>query len=187
MGVTVSEHKDNKLTDKQKRFCKEYILDWNATRAAIASGYSKKTAGQIGEQNLKKLEIQQEVNKLKSKTSDKLKITHEMLTAEWAKMAFSSISHLHNTWIELEEYEDLKKNNPNALDCIQETFSKTETRNEFNPKTQKKDLEIETKFIKLKLWDKQKALENLGKHVGYYEVDNEQKKQVYQITGMNIK
>jgi phage terminase small subunit len=32
------------MTDKQKRFCEEYVKDWNATRAAIAAGYSEKTA-----------------------------------------------------------------------------------------------------------------------------------------------
>lgn len=42
------------LTDKQKQFCKEYVTDWNATRAAIASGYSENTAQVIGSENLSK-------------------------------------------------------------------------------------------------------------------------------------
>ena len=42
------------LTDKQKQFCKEYVLDWNATRAAKAAGYSEKTAQVIGSENLSK-------------------------------------------------------------------------------------------------------------------------------------
>ncbi|NYS33524.1 terminase small subunit [Streptococcus danieliae] len=46
-----------KLTLKQQRFADEYIISGNATQAAIKAGYSKKSAGQIGEQNLKKLEI----------------------------------------------------------------------------------------------------------------------------------
>ncbi|RLI35947.1 hypothetical protein DRO66_06555 [Candidatus Bathyarchaeota archaeon] len=45
------------MTDKQKRFCEEYVLDWNATRAAIAAGYSEKTAYSIGNENLSKPEI----------------------------------------------------------------------------------------------------------------------------------
>jgi len=44
------------LTERQKRFIDYYIVLGNATEAAIKAGYSKKTAGQIGEQNLKKLE-----------------------------------------------------------------------------------------------------------------------------------
>lgn len=46
-----------KLTDKQKRFVDEYIVDCNATQAAIRAGYSEKTADRIGHQNLRKLEI----------------------------------------------------------------------------------------------------------------------------------
>ena len=45
------------LTAKQKRFCDEYLTDFNATQAAIRAGYSEKTARQIGEQNLSKLDI----------------------------------------------------------------------------------------------------------------------------------
>jgi phage terminase small subunit len=45
------------LTAKMKRFCEEYMKDLNATQAAIRSGYSKKTAYSIGQENLKKPEI----------------------------------------------------------------------------------------------------------------------------------
>ena len=46
-----------KLTAKQKRFCDEYLISLNATQAAIKAGYSKKTAKQIGQQNLTKLDV----------------------------------------------------------------------------------------------------------------------------------
>ena len=45
---------DVKMTDKQKRFCDEYLIDLNATQAAIRSGYSEKTARQMGAENLAK-------------------------------------------------------------------------------------------------------------------------------------
>lgn len=45
------------LTQKQKRFCEEYIKTTNASAAAVAAGYSKKTAGAIGAENLKKPQI----------------------------------------------------------------------------------------------------------------------------------
>jgi len=48
-----------KLTPKQQLFCDEYLIDLNATQAAIRAGYSAKTAGSIGEENLKKPEIQE--------------------------------------------------------------------------------------------------------------------------------
>lgn len=53
-------------------FVEEYIIDLNATQAAIRAGYSKKTAGQIGEQNLKKLEIQQAINERLAEKKEKL-------------------------------------------------------------------------------------------------------------------
>lgn len=50
---------EKKLTAKQKRFCDEYLIDLNATQAAIRAGYSKKTAGAIGTENLHKPLIDQ--------------------------------------------------------------------------------------------------------------------------------
>jgi len=63
-----------KLTPKQKLFCKEYLKDLNATQAAIRSGYSKKTAQQIGADNLSKLVIQTEIQKGADKRSKKVEI-----------------------------------------------------------------------------------------------------------------
>lgn len=48
-----------KMTAKQQRFCDEYLIDLNATQAAIRAGYSKKTANRIGTENLSKLVIKQ--------------------------------------------------------------------------------------------------------------------------------
>jgi phage terminase small subunit len=69
-----------KLTEKQKQFCKEYVVDFNATQAAKRAGYSAKTAGQIGEQNLKKLEIQGFIGELQIKQTERLEITADDLT-----------------------------------------------------------------------------------------------------------
>ncbi|RHU81571.1 terminase small subunit [Clostridium sp. OM08-29] len=52
-----------KLTAKQQRFCDEYLIDLNATQAAIRAGYSKKTANRIGTENLSKLVIREYIEK----------------------------------------------------------------------------------------------------------------------------
>lgn len=52
-----------KLTNKQNRFVDEYLVDCNATQAAIRAGYSPSTAGSIGFENLKKPEIRNEIKK----------------------------------------------------------------------------------------------------------------------------
>lgn len=54
----------NELTDKQRRFCEEYVIDWNATRAATAAGYSEKTAAVIGGENLRKPYIQEYIEEI---------------------------------------------------------------------------------------------------------------------------
>ena len=85
-----------KLTHKQKIFCKEFLLDFNATRAAIAAGYSKKTARQIGSENLTKPYIQAEIDKIRSKVAKKIKdnpkieITPETIMKEFSKIAFGT-------------------------------------------------------------------------------------------------
>lgn len=52
-----------KMTAKQQRFCDEYLIDLNATQAAIRAGYSPKTAGVIGTENLKKTMIKEYIEK----------------------------------------------------------------------------------------------------------------------------
>ena len=52
-----------KMTAKQQRFCYEYLIDLNATQAAIRAGYSPKTAGVIGTENLKKTIIKEYIEK----------------------------------------------------------------------------------------------------------------------------
>ena len=51
------------MTEKQKRFCDEYLIDLNATQAAIRAGCSKKTAKQIGQENLTKLDVKEYIEK----------------------------------------------------------------------------------------------------------------------------
>ena len=60
------------MTPKQKRFCEEYLIDCNATQAAIRAGYSEKTAYSIGQENMKKPEIKayidESLSNMQSKT-----------------------------------------------------------------------------------------------------------------------
>jgi len=68
-----------KLTDKQSMFCKEYIIDLNATQAAIRAGYSENTARQTGSENMTKPYIIAEVQRLMDKRSEKADITAESI------------------------------------------------------------------------------------------------------------
>ena len=64
----------NKLKGKQQRFCEEYLLDLNATQAAIRAGYSEKTARVIGGENLLKPAIAEVIADLKQSRSKKTSI-----------------------------------------------------------------------------------------------------------------
>ncbi len=65
------------LTEKQKLFCKEYMVDLNATQAAIRAGYSENSAKEIGCENLTKPNIQEYLEKQMAKRSAKTEITAE--------------------------------------------------------------------------------------------------------------
>lgn len=60
--------KDNGLNEKQKKFCREYIKDFNATQSAIRAGYSKKTAYSSASRLLKYVEIQKYIKQLTDET-----------------------------------------------------------------------------------------------------------------------
>lgn len=76
-----------KLRDKQRRFVEEYLIDFNATQAAIRAGYSKKTAEVIGHENLRKPNIQQAIQSSMAALSEKTEITREMIVEGLLKEA----------------------------------------------------------------------------------------------------
>ena len=63
------------MTEKQNQFCEEYLKDFNATKAAKRAGYSEKTAYSIGNENLKKPEIQNQINNRKAEITNQNRIT----------------------------------------------------------------------------------------------------------------
>ncbi len=78
----------NKLTNKQRKFCLEYLKDFNATRAAKDSGYSIKTAGAIGTENLSKPIIQEHLTAVTTKAEQKAEIDIALILKHLYDMAF---------------------------------------------------------------------------------------------------
>lgn len=66
-----------KLTDKQERFVQEYLIDLNATQAAIRAGYSEKTARVIGPENLSKPAIQERIQVYREEQKKKFSVSFE--------------------------------------------------------------------------------------------------------------
>ncbi len=80
------EKKKIKLTDRQERFCREYILDYNATQAAIRAGYSEKTAKSIGSENLTKPDLLARVRELQKEQAEKLCISADWVVMQWVEV-----------------------------------------------------------------------------------------------------
>ena len=148
------------LTDKQRRFVDEYLVDLNATQAAIRAGYSKKTAGQIGEQNLKKIEIQTAIQQRQKELSEKTNITQERVLREYAKIAFFDPRRLFQDNGQPKDITTLDDDTAGALaglDVLEEYEGSG------------RDREFVGYTKKYKIADKLRALEALGKHLGLFD------------------
>lgn len=154
------------LNDKQEKFCREFVVNFNATEAAINAGYSKKTATVQGSQLLTLLKVQEFIKSLQKKVADKLEITAERVVEEYAKIGFSNIADLMKEGM---TFEDIKNLDPKISATI-ESVSVTETFDKQGNRS------INTK---IKLHSKPAALDALGKHTGIYKEDNKQKSDLF--------
>ncbi len=81
------------LTAKQKAFIQEYLVDLNATQAAIRAGYNKNSARQIANQNLSKLYIRQAIDEALKEREQRTQITQDVVIGELAKIALTDIKN----------------------------------------------------------------------------------------------
>ncbi|MCU1451396.1 MAG: hypothetical protein JWP02_3566 [Acidimicrobiales bacterium] len=85
------------LEPKQRRFVDEFVVDWNATQAAIRAGYSKKTAAAIGSENLTKPAIQSAIKERTDRVTESAGLTAKRVVEELARVAFSDMRRF-TTW-----------------------------------------------------------------------------------------
>lgn len=83
------------LTPKQARFVEEYLIDLNATQAAIRAGYSERTAEKIGSENLKKPEVAAELERLRNERSERTQIDAAWVLKRLADEATADIADLY--------------------------------------------------------------------------------------------
>lgn len=152
------------LTDKEERFCQEYLIDLNATQAAKRAGYSERSANEIGCQNLAKLHIQTRISELKKERVKRTKITADKVLRELASVGFSNIQDFMNDDLTVRNIQILKRKHASAIASIKKTSFESES----GVKT----------VIEFKLHDKIRALEDIAKHIGFFEADNKQKTDV---------
>jgi phage terminase small subunit len=83
----INKNKKDIINDKQERFCKEYIIDFNAKQAAIRAGYSEKTAENQASRLLSFVKIKKYIDNLKKPIEKKLEITRERIANNFLKYA----------------------------------------------------------------------------------------------------
>nr|DAH34286.1 MAG TPA: Terminase small subunit [Caudoviricetes sp.] len=143
-----------KLTAKQQRFVDEYLIDLNATQAAIRAGYSPQTAQEQGSQNLSKLMVSEAIDKALAARSRRTGITQDRVLRELAKVAFVNANDVidpDSATVRADATED-------DLACIQAVKVKT-SESEMGSSSERE----------IKLYDKMRALEMLGKHLGLFD------------------
>lgn len=154
------------LTEKQKEFCRQYIFDWNATRSyKVAYPEIKKTetARAAASRLLTNVNVQSYISEIQKDIEKLAGISRLMVMQEHMKLAFSSIAHLHNTWITRKEFEELTDE---QKACIKSIESSKETKNIGGRNAgNQKFIDVET--VKITLYDKQKALDSISKMAGY--------------------
>lgn len=151
-----------KLTKKQKMFVEEYLVDLNATQAAIRAGYSEKTARQIGCDNLTKPNIQEEISKRINDKKEKLEISQNKIIMEYAKIAFADMKD----FVQFDENGVRIRNDSEVDGRVISEVSEVETNYG----------ETIRRTKKIKLHDKMKALEMLGRYLAIFDLEQDKYK-----------
>jgi phage terminase small subunit len=141
------------LTAKQARFVAEYLIDLNATQAAIRAGYSRKTAEQQGYENLRKPEIAQALTAGKAQQLDTAELSAARVLEELRRLALVDARSFWDAQGRLKPLSELTVDQGAALAGFEVII-----------KNAKAGDGQTDEIHKIKLWDKTRALELLAKH-----------------------
>lgn len=151
----------SKLTAKQAKFVDEYMVDLNATQAAIRAGYSEKTARQTAAENLTKPNIQKVIARRREAASESAQITVDRVVREAARLALFDPRKLFNA-----------DGTPKAIQDLDDDTAACIAGIDVMSMGSGDDI---GQVMKYKLAPKGQAIETLMKHLGGYEKDNAQK------------
>ena len=141
------------LTIKEKLFCVEYCKDFNSKRAAVAAGYSEKTAGAIGCHMLKKDKIKRHIDKVKNNLLEAAGVSALSVLLELKKVAYTNITDFKDGWMTEVDFEKLSEDVKAALSEINYVERHTEYGTE--------------RIVKFKVHDKIKAITEINKMLGF--------------------
>lgn len=162
-----------KLTAKQQRFCDEYLIDLNATQAAIRAGYSPKTANEQGARLLVNVSIQKKIFELQKEREKRTEITQDSVLHELALIAFAKASD----YARVVEKDAMVEVDGNMVPVLDEDGNQVKYRTvepiltDELTEDQKKAIAVIKKGrdgFEIKPYSKIQALELLGKHLGMF-------------------
>lgn len=166
--------KKRKLTEKQKRFCDEYLIDLNATRAYKAAGYSVRSDNAAGVEGHKLLRNPKIDSYLKQKMKEREKrteVTQDKVLKELAKIGFANAADYAKV-VEKEYIEKITDDNGNVIGQETKTYKAVEIEPTDRLDTDKQaaiaGIKEGRNGIEVKLNDKVKALELIGRHLGMF-------------------
>lgn len=163
------------LTVQQKTFAEEWIVDFNGARAARDAGYSEKTAREQGSRLLANVNVQAYIQHLMEKRAERLELTQDMIVKELMAIAFSDIKDFYcdisGELLQPHELEDRASKSVHGFKSMKTT--------KFDGSGKQKG-RTEEVIDEYRRHDKIKALELLGKHLGVFEKDNQQKQPINQ-------
>ena len=138
------------MTNKQRRFVEEYLIDLNATQAAIRAGYSPDTAEEQGARLLRFVKVSTAVKQAIAERSRRTGVNAERVVTELAKIAFANITDIANI-TEAVLKDDAARDDTAAVLSVKVKRGIGES--------------VERE---IKMHDKVKALEQLGRHLGLF-------------------
>lgn len=174
--------KVSKLTPKQERFCQEYVIDLNGTQAAIRAGYSENCAKEQASDLLTKPNIQGFIKELQEKIGKRLEITSDMVVRELWTVGSARIDDYVSV-IEKEEDVEMFGEEPEegeeaaimtkkvVYKCVDIKLTKEISQDKIGAI---ESIKQGRSGIEIKLHDKVKSLELVGRHLGIFEKDNAQ-------------
>jgi phage terminase small subunit len=146
------------LTEKQIRFCEEYLIDLNATQAATRAGYSQKTANEQAARLLVNVSIQDYLSKAKTRLANKLQISQEMVLEGYRRLAFYDARKFYDENGNIKNVPDLDEETAFALSGMEVI--------------EEKKFDVVTGYIKkIKMSDRKGALDSICKVLGFNAPD----------------
>jgi phage terminase small subunit len=146
---------ERSLTDKQQRFVEEYLIDLNATQAAIRAGYSARTANEQGAQLLAKLSVQEAVSAAQAERSARIGLHQDRVLEELAAIAFAKMGDFAEWTGESVEMKDSANLDTRAVQEVSQKHTRYGTN------------------VGIKLHDKVATLKLLGQHIGMFTEKHE--------------